>query len=153
MKILIGGILAALCLFAAASAPAQEPKTWAEWKPDAVVKTALAPPVTVGNYQIQPPKGYELQTRPGPAGSLSYAFVGPVRPDGTRGFLMVVLLTPPAEEKKSNSREYYLTRLTENLKSRRSDLKRGPVETGKIGALTFVRECWTGMDILKRVSP
>ena len=118
----------------------------APWTPDATIVQRLAPVVTTGPYQIQPPQRYVLQTRPGPSGSISQAWVGPAREDGTRCYIMLVTMTPPADGTTTYTLDQVAAKMLAGIQKRRTDWKQTTPETGTVNGMTFVRTYWRGKE-------
>src|SRR6478752_7461228 len=96
-------ILMALSLIlttgAALAAPVDHPQPATAWTPDKATLGQLAPEVKLPGFRIRPPKGYRLQQQTHGTGQ-GFSWVGATRGDGTRPYLMVLVLTPPPGETK-----------------------------------------------------
>lgn len=115
------------------------------WPADPAFVKMLAPRVTVAEYSFQPPKGYQKIERPGPDGSLAFAWAGPVRPDGSRSMMMLITLTTPHGE-KALSAEGVAGKMVQGVQRRRTDWHQRKTETGSLGGLKFARIAWTGTE-------
>ena len=116
------------------------------WQPNKALLNQLAPVTAAGQYRIQPPKGYVLQTRPGPSGSAAQAWVGAPRTDGTRSYIMLTTLVPPAGEETKYTLSQVSDKLLAGVQGRRKDWKQAPSESGTVNGMTFVRTYWRATD-------
>ncbi len=133
---------------AVAPAPLPATKPNSVWVTDGAFAPKLAPVTDAGGgFQVQPPIGYVLQTTTAPnnAGSVR-AWVSPARPDGTHGFLMVTVITPPAAEADKYPLATVLDKMLEGIARRRTNGKRTVTESGTVAGQAFVRARWEGTD-------
>ena len=117
----------------------------AVWSPDKALAGQLAAPTVAGAYQIQPPKGYVMQTGTPPGGT-AQAWVGAPRADGTRPYIMLAVMIPPADEKIVHTLDQVFAGVLAGVQKRRKDWKQTPSATGTVNGLTFVRTYWQGTD-------
>jgi hypothetical protein len=125
----------------------KKPAALPVWSPDKAMVERLAPAVTVEGFQIQPPKGYRQQTTPGPGGSKGYAWVGETREDGTRPYLMLVVMTPPPGEAEKYTAPQVLEKFLAAIQRNRSDWKRSATEEGTVNGVRFARAQWNGTEV------
>lgn len=132
--------------FVAALAWATLPPTAAAWPPSKALVSQLAPAAVAGAYQIQPPKGDTRENQAGPDGSAIAAWAGPPRADGTRPYVMLLMMSPPAGEGNKYTLVQVAAKLLAGVQRRRKDWKQTPPETGTVNGLTFVCTRWSGKD-------
>lgn len=138
--LLSAALLSAALLSAAWAAPKV---TWSANKP---LRGQLAQATVIGPYQIQPPKGYTLQSQPGPGDSMARAWVGVPRADGTRPYIMLGTITPPASEAGKYTLSQVSAKLLAGVQGRRKEWTQKPPERGTVNGITFVRTYWRGVD-------
>src|SRR5262245_49874155 len=81
----------------AAQLPGARAQDLPAWKPDPGQAERLDQEVNQPGFRLRPPKGYQLSRARQGAGE-GFAWVGPIRPDGSRPMLMVVVYAAPAGE-------------------------------------------------------
>ena len=123
-----------------------EQEKFPAWSLDEAHTTRLAPAEEFDKFSIRPPKGYSLQTRPGPRGSKLRAWVGPPRSDGTSPQLMVLTLQLQPDELQKYTLEQTLDELISALSFQRKNWTRSATEKGMINGLVFARSRWHGED-------
>lgn len=136
-----------VCVVTAAAAAQDAP----EWKPEAGVVARLAPVTDAGPFRIRPPKGYRMSREQGPPGSDVFGWVGAERRDGSRPYLMVMGVSPPAGKRNTYTPESALDRSLSALQEQRSEWKRTETEKGKINGVPFVRAYWSGKEPERKV--
>jgi hypothetical protein len=112
------------------------------WKADAGMVAKLAAPATVMGYRIRPPKGYQQFQQPGPEGSTAFAWVGPVREDGTRSMMMLVV-APIAKGERPPVNEA-VKAMVDSIKKSRTHFHQEPTENGTLDGVAFARIRWSG---------
>jgi hypothetical protein len=130
---------------AALAAPGDHPQPATAWTPEKAHLGQLAPEVKMPGFRIRPPKDYRLQQQTHGTGQ-GFSWVGATRGDGTRPYLMVLVLTPPPRETKLYSPEQALNTLLAGIQRRRDDWKRSDAEQGTVNGREFVRARWSGIE-------
>src|SRR5438874_5854507 len=102
----------------ALAAPAELERSSASWSTDKARLGQLAPEVKMPGFRIRPPRGYALQRQTHGTGQ-GFSWVGPVRKDGTRPYLMVLVLTSPPGETKQYTPEQAMDTLLAGVQRRR----------------------------------
>jgi hypothetical protein len=115
------------------------------WMPSKPLLAQLAPEEAMPGFRLRPPKGYTLQRQEQGPGQ-RFAWVGPVRRDGTRPHLMAVLLTPPPGDEKKYTAEQALDRFLAAIQGRRQEWRRTASEQGLVNGRVFVRAHWSGVE-------
>lgn len=116
------------------------------WRPAPPVLGKLAGYQPCGAYEVRPPKGYTLMTQQGPNGATANSWVSPGRTDGTKNYIMVVLLTPPKSELSQHTLTDILGSFVAGVGRRRANFQSTAGETGTIHGLTFARSYWSGIE-------
>lgn len=123
------------------------PPTRPVWKSGPAFVARLAPEVAVAGYRLRLPKGYAMQTMPGPGGMTGYAWTGAPRPeDGTRAYLMLLPMRPPAGETTRYTPAQILTKMLAGIARSRRDWRVSVIQEGTVNGQPFVRAYWTGTD-------
>ena len=141
-------ILFILCgIFLAQTLYGQKPGNPPVWKSNEALVNQLDSAKEIEGFLINPPKGYNWLTQPGPEGSKIIGWSGATRPDKTRAQLLVLTVTLPKEELKKYNLEQILDSLVASTGQERNDWQRTRTEKGLINELLFVRTFWSGKDI------
>jgi hypothetical protein len=141
-------LLALLCLLVGIAAPlpaTAKPTAPVAWTPEEAMLPQLSPATTLGLFKIRPPKGYSASSQTSPTGAEAFNWVSAPRADGTRAYLMVVMLDLPGSEAKKMTPDKMLGQFLIGIsRTRGSDWKRTPTEKGVINGIPFVRARWSG---------
>jgi hypothetical protein len=116
--------------------------TVVKWTPEQAMLNKLGDPQPCGRYMLRTPRGYTLQTTPGPDGSVGYAWATKPRHDSTRAYILVFVGTNAANDSLSDLLDAFIA----GVRERRNDVKESTVETGTINDLTFARAYWAGIE-------
>jgi hypothetical protein len=130
---------------AALAAPVNHPRPSTAWTPDMARLAQLAPEVKMPGFRIRPPKGYRLQQQSHGAGH-AFSWVGATRGDGTRPYLMVLVMTPPPGATKQYAPVEALNAFLASIQQRRDDWQRSDPEQGTVNGREFVRARWSGVE-------
>jgi hypothetical protein len=124
--------------------PAPTLATLPVWTPDPAFLDQLEPYQDIEGYQIRLPKGFESK---GPAnipfpGAREFGWVGASRTDGTKPTFYVEVITSPPEraaEARDMALGQFITAILPSQDMRGPDWQQGPLESGQINGLTFLR--------------
>lgn len=128
--------------------PQPQPLVETRWEPDAKLLESLAPAANAGAFQVRPPVGYNALPANAnlPPGVKAFVWAGPKRADQTAPQLMLLVMTPPAEEVKELSLEQFAIRMLDGVKRNRDGWAITPFERGQVNGITFTRTMWSGTD-------
>jgi hypothetical protein len=133
------GVLATLCW----SAPTEKPA----WSFDKSLSGQLVSAVTIGKYQIQPPKNYiSLHSLSGPNKSSADSWAGVTRTDGTRPYIMFIHVSMPSEQVNKYSLKEVSDKMLSAIERHRKQWKQSPTEEGTINGMNFMRTYWQGLN-------
>lgn len=140
-----------LIIVAAFSIPAgvcsAAPANMPVWSLSKSLVSQLMPAVTVGKYQVQPPRGYTaLHRLSGPGDSSGDAWAGPTRADGTRPYLLFVHVPIPASERSKYTLAQMSAKMLAGVERHRVGWKQSPTEQGTVNGTTFLRTYWQGTE-------
>src|SRR5439155_5830558 len=109
------------------------------WRPGSTAFSQLGDEVAVGGYLIRPPANYTREKAEPQAGTETYRWKGPKRPDGTAPVFEVALgPAPPADQKLEDVLEKEL----EGITTKRLGWTCSAPERGEIKGLIFTRTHW-----------
>lgn len=151
-------VLATLCAAhpARKTHPAHSPKAKASvrqtdsshWQPNPALLKQLAPEVSLGDYWIHPPQGYEMQpeTQEGERDNLSnFSWETAERTDKTQPDVTVTIISPRPGFHPIND-ENILDKFQKPISDKLESYTASPSEQGSVHGIPFVRVYWKGVD-------